>query len=129
MATRQNHRKRHATIEGRADAILDVVQTGKARRRGFPATPAGVCAYLHAQAAEARREKRLAQQARDDAAWLVAQHVNTAAPPPVYHPGQNICRGYYPRVAKLVVIDPATAHAIAQCRALVAEMKTWKAAA
>ena len=125
MATRQNHTQRHATIEDRLDALLDAEMARKARRSGCTDPRA----YLRQQAAAKRREKRLAQQARRDAAWLVAQHVNTAAPPPVYHPGQNICRGYYPRVAKLVVIDPATAHAIAQCRALVAEMKTWKAAA
>ena len=99
MATRQNHTQRHATIEDRLDALLDAEMARKARRHGH----ADPRAYLHAQAAEARREKRLAQQARRDAAALVMAHVNTAAPPMRrVHPGQDICRGYYPRVAKPV---------------------------
>lgn len=96
MATRQNHTQRHATIEDRLDALLDAEMARKARRHGH----ADPRAYLKAQAAAARRAKRQAQQARRDAAYLISQHVNTCPPPTIYHAGQNICRGEFPRVAK-----------------------------
>jgi len=170
MATRQNHTQRHQTIEDRLDALLDAEMARKARRSGCTDPRA----YLRQQAAAKRREKRLAQQARRDAAWLVAQHVNTAGQPParvepapipvqfqlpawceITHqaarqhklrtaarymqrrhpgpfrlpPGDNpILLGAPAQPPALTVIDPATAHAIQQCKALVLEMKGWKAA-